>query len=1389
MKRNCYYRILKFFIGIIFTLFFQYSHSAPFKFERFSNKEGFNQNSINAIEQDKYGFIWIGTPNGLIKYDGYEFRQFNSIEKANGSISNNSVRSLFNDSNGILWIGTAEGVDVYIPWLEKFLKVPIGEPANVLHIEADQNGRIWISGWGELFRCDIIINENDISFNISDNLIKANADIWGINDFYFMGPNSALLATQNGLYKIDISSNDKSQAPSIEFVNKFVFFENIEVKTLNNVNNIFWIGTTKGLFKATFEREKINIIQEFKSIQKQKPDNSDLVILSVFEDNLANVWVGTRDNGLLRFTPEDDDFEHYAYNPKNSLGISSPQINCIYQDNFGVIWIGTAQGGINKLDLNQKPFFNYAHNPYDKTTIPGNLVNGIFEDSKGKVWVSTDASVCRSINVMNERNVSGLLFENLENQLPFSPKEIVHTIYEDKKGFIWLGTDFSIAVYNPQNNLIKKVVLDEINKETRFSRCFLISQIDEDKIIFCGNGIIVVMNPWDQIKNGKNVSLKIEAITDIYGGLVYTIKKDSKGNFWIGASNGLFKCNYNHNENRFNVEEHFSSRNDANLSISNNNVFSLHEDDEGILWIGTFGGGLNKMVLNEKANAVKIECFRKNVVLFDDAVYGIIQEDKEHLWISTDMGLCRFNTSREVSEVFDVRDGLPNNNFRQSAYFKGQSGYYYFGGLNGLTIFKPENIVLNDVLPKVIITEVSVNNKLVKIGAKLNGKVLLKKSISETKEITIGNKDKTIAFNLVVQQNATPAKNRLAYMLEGFNKEWIEEKAGKTTVTYTALPPGKYIFKVKGANGDGLWNNKQTDLRIEVLPPWYQTWWSYSGFLLIILLIVAGVSIYFIQLEKLKQSLKYEQIDKKRIDTINEGKFRFFTNISHEFRTPLALIAGPLERIIAQNTDSKQSKYLLIIQNNTKRLLNLVDQLIAFRQAEQGHLKFNLRKDTLGNFIYPAMEAFEDFAIQKNINFFYKIISPNEEVEMDVEKTERIIFNLLSNSFRYTPAHGSISIEADVILDSDRKMISLKIIDNGKGIPAEKLKLIFGRFYQIEGREENVGGTGIGLAFCKSLIELMGGTISVESEPNKRTCFTALVPAKGIEGTNLMEIEHPGKSFIKNWIQIPVIASSEISDSSTKNAEHNLSILIVDDEADVRDFLSNALGEKYSIVLAENGFEGVEKIKQKQPDLILCDVMMPEMDGFRVCEIIKTEPATYHIPIILLTAMEDTENRIKGLEFGADDYISKPFSLKHLEIRIEKLIENNRRIKEYFSKNSFIPDKEIEISVRDKEFLKNVIGAIENNLSNSDFGVEELAHEILMSPSQFYRRLKQLTGQIPNVYLRNYRLQKAAELLSGSEGLNVAEVMYQVGIESNSYFSTAFKKLHGVSPSEFSKKA
>ncbi|MDW5289688.1 two-component regulator propeller domain-containing protein [Formosa sp. PL04] len=1356
-------------------------------FERISNKEGFNQNTINVIGQDLYGFLWYGTPNGLIRYDGYEFKTYTTQSKGDGNIASNFITSFYNDENGVLWIGTSLGLNVYIPWLERFYSVPLPRKFSINHIAAAPNGSIWFSGGNELHTCELEDVDNGI-FKVSENILGSKIKNLEILNFSFKDENTLIVAAVNGLKKIAIVKNSLKRTPKIESIMDFESFKGKSITAILNLNDLFWIGTKKGVFKVTIDGDTAHILNDFSTSNNLKSLSSKLSVNTIFQDHSGIIWVGTTNEGLYKYDQEQDLLEHFDNDPKNKLGLSSNFIKALYQDDFNVLWIGTAQGGINKLDLSQKPFINYTNNPFDPDSILDNLITTIFEDKKGRLWVSGyNESLIRSINVVNEETISKLKFEDLKNKIPLDVQGTIRCIYEDKHGFLWFGGDDTLMVYNPKTNQFKKLVLRNEGTPIKIQSIRDIIQIDENNILLAGNLIAVLSNPWKKIEDENSADIDASSFINMGYQRVHNVLVDGASSLWFATSKGLAHGSFN--VNQIVINKTYTNDEAEDIRLSNIEVFSLYKEHNNI-WIGTFGGGLNKMTLDSHGNPLSIEYFRKNDVLPDDAIYGILQDGEDHLWLSTDMGLAKFNTSNNGVNVYDVRDGLPQNNFRQNAYFKGRSGYFYFGGLNGLTVFDPQKIKENTQAPEILISALFIDNQLVNIGEEIDGNVLLEKSISETDNLAISKKERIISFNLAVKHTSVPSKNKLAYKLEGFNEDWIELDEGKATVTYTNLSAGKYIFRVKAANGDAIWSVSDRTLNIEILPRWYNTWWSYLFFFILAIALGIGIVIYFVQLERLKQGLIYEKKDKERLETINQGKFRYFTNLSHEFRTPLTLIAGPLERIIANNTDSRNTKYLSIVQKNTKRLLSLADQLITFRQAEQGHVKLNLTRLTLGDFIYPTTEAFENYALERNVNFFYKVNDPNENIVIDIEKFERILFNLLSNSFKNTPPQGTISIEAGIVRSSDKNWIKIHVIDNGKGIPPESLDNIFERFYQLGNEEGDVSGGGIGLSFCKSLVGLFEGEIYATSTPGVETRFTVKIPSIYEEMCEIDNVQGAEKSFIQDWIPLSNTINEDDDNTLKQGNQKEFSILVVENEVDVQSFLYQELSPNYNVTIANNGIEALDKIKIKEPDLIVSDVMMPEMDGYQLCEKIKSTPEMCHIPVLLLTALGADEDIIKGLEFGAEEYLSKPFSIKHLELRIVRLIQNSKKIRQYFSKNSALPkaDIKLELSKKDEVFLENIVQAIEKNLSDSTFGVEELSAEIGLSTSHFYRRLKQLTGQVPNVYLRNFRLQRAAELLQNNEGFNVAEVMYQIGIESNSYFSTSFKKLHGSSPSEFLKK-
>ena len=648
-------------------------------FERFSNKEGFNQNTTHTIEQDRYGFLWYGTPNGLIKYDGYEFETYTTQSETDGKLISNYISSLLNDDKGILWIGTNLGLNVYIPWLERFHTLLLPSQFRISHISVGPMGRVWFSGDNKLYVCELIDVEKGI-FKISDNIINNFPEVSTINTFVFKDENTIVLGTTTGLKQLSLK-NEKPILSNIEETSiKYV-------TTVEYINNIFWIGTNQGLYKATLDENRLHIIQTFDNLKNQIPPTK---ISTIFEDHSGMVWIGTKDNGLYKYNQELDTFEHFKFSKKNELGISSNFISALYQDDFNVLWIGTAQGGINKLDLTQKPFITYSSKPHDNYSIQDDLLTSILEDSRGKLWLSGYHSpLFRSVNKVNKGNISKLKFEDLEAKLPFPDSNIMRGIYEDDNGYIWLGSNKSVIVYSPFADKFKKVSFQNKNGAFELNHVREFLQIDKNHMLLAGNQIVIVENPWQQIKKNNTPLLTIKSIVDLQNNLVQTLLKNNENSFWIGTNKGLLYGVYE--QSKLTIKQNYTSNENQNIKLSNNNIFSLHRE-KNHLWIGTFGGGLNKVTLNKDELPTKIEYFRKNDILPDDVIYGILQEGNSFLWLSTDMGLVKFNIDNNKINVFDVRDGLPQNNFRQKCYFKGKSGYFYFGGLNGLTIFKPENI-------------------------------------------------------------------------------------------------------------------------------------------------------------------------------------------------------------------------------------------------------------------------------------------------------------------------------------------------------------------------------------------------------------------------------------------------------------------------------------------------------------------------------------------------------------------------------------------------------------------------------------------------------------------------------------------------------------------------
>ncbi len=1347
-----------------------------YSFTHYSNKDGFNQNTVFSIEQDRYGTLWLGTSNGLIKYDGNAFQDVSWNPEYQEDVYHGLIYNIHCDSRGLLWIASGVGLNIYSPARDRFYKIT-SDTLRLLHNTLeDADGSMWVVGNKFVARATPEYINDSIIIKWSPNLLSGDFAELQVQDIVRAGDGIYLLATNTGLYRMSLTDG----TGEAEFEHEDLI-PNTVVTSLELYNNLICIGTHAGLYKTLLEGNKLQL---FKKHLHNETDRNSLVsnhVTDLLAGNDNSLWVGTWHGGLSLYNEEDETFTNFSSDPTSKGGISSNMINCVFEDSFNVLWIGTSQAGLNKLDLTRKPFINLEYDPYEEQSIPSNLINCLLEDKKGYLWIATyNSPLCRSTQPVFGSNLSNLKFSRFSSWFNTYPDKDILSILEDKHGNIWLGYAGSVVIYNQKSASFSRLVFESEGEEIQLVDVRKIVSIDDEKIMLAGSSILVLDDPWQDLVPGREVKIPVHIhypLEDLQ--FVSDIFVEDLSTIWIGyydAGLSLFALE----KDSLVMMNHYEYLENDETSLSSNAVFSIIKNRDQSLWIGTFGGGLNMVIEKTEGDGIKFERLLDKVGLRDNAVYGLIEENDSIMWCATDMGITRLNTRSYEKTHYNMYDGLPNNNFRYQAYHLGRSGYYYFGGLNGLTSFRPEEIRVNLTPPKVRLTELAINNTVVKAGERFNKRVIINKHISEVSELVLTRDDRTVSFGTNVYHTSIPEKNSLSYMLEGFDRGWIEIAQGSFSPTYTNLKPGKYTFRVRGYNCDGIMSEDEATLQLTMLAPWFARTSSRIIFLLLIITVISGISLYSVKLKNLQNKLHFEKLDKERIKEINQSKLRFFTNISHEFKTPVSLISIPLQKLkeIIQNDQEKE--YVQMIEKNSKRLLRLIEQLLTFRRIENGQDVLDISSTSMDDFIYPLADAFESLSVKRGIQFFCRVKDPSLMINMDLEKMEQVLFNLLSNAFKFTNLNGTVKLEGGKCKIDDRKYACIKVTDSGVGIPAKDIDHIFDRFFQSEtGLRQS--GTGIGLSYSKSIVELHKGIIEVKSKHGKGTSFSVMLPL------HELQVDRDQKEDIRRLNTDELLKyeniTSDISFEDDASKDLKPTILIVDDEDEFRQIIRSVLQKKYRILEAPNGTVALEMANSNEPDLIISDVMMPGLNGYELCEKVKSDIQLCHIPVILLTALEEIDSQIQGIEHGADSYISKPFNLKFLEISVRKLIENREQIKVHFSRSHTLPEG-VQISGIDSVFIESVNKAILQNMADSSFGVEELAEKINLSGSQLYRKLKQLTGQIPSAYLRNYRLQAAADLLSNNSGLNIKNVMFEVGIESASHFSKAFKTKFGYSPSE-----
>ncbi len=1187
-------------------------------------------------------------------------------------------------------------------------------------------------------------------------------------------------------------------------------------------NDFLWAGTKSGLNK--FIKESGKFISYKSSDDPQSISGNQ--IASIFEDKLGYLWIGTRDGGLNQFDPLTNRFKRYSHDPKNpnsisddyawavygnsdgliwigtySLGLnlfdtktekftqyrkvfndpkslSDDQITTIYENQSGIVWIGTWSAGINKYDRKKEKFITYSSIPGNPNSLSGNSVYAIYKDSNEELWVGTDIG---GLTRINERENKFTHYFHDQNNLNSISSNSVFSICEDSDGYIWIGTDDAgINKFDKAANKFQHFKYDPKNPnslgDNRISQIFCDSY--GDLWIGIKGGIDKLKRGGTQFIHYKNDPKNTKSVSEQ---LAYIFYEDKTGNLWIGThGDGLMI--YNRKTDDFN----FYRSDPANLSnsLSHDAVSSLCEDENEILWIGTNGAGLNRF--DRAKNQFKH--FNEKNRLANDVVNGILSDNKGNLWISTGKGISKFNIKSETFTNYVSKDGLQGSDFNGRAYFKSRNGEMYFGGSNGLNCFHPDEIIENPFVPPIVITDFQILHKPVAVGYDPYwDRTILNESISETKLIDLKHYDNIISFEFAALDFHSPEKNQYAYILEGFDNHWIHTSAKERTITYTNLNPGEYTLKVKGSNNDGVWNEAGTSLKIIIHPPWWATWWSYTLYGFVFILIFVTSTRIYLNRHRLRTQLTLEQEHAKRLEEVDKLKSNFYANISHEFRTPLMLILGPAEKLALKLADEESKKHTSLIKGNANRLLNLINQLLDLSRLEAKKLKLHASPGNIVQFIKGLVREFDQIAEQRDISL--KLILEKDSIiaYFDKEKMERIITNVMSNAIKFTPQSGRITVN---ITESTNNEVEIIIRDSGVGIPKNELTKIFDRFYQVDGsntREHE--GTGIGLALTKELVELHKGQISIDSIEGHWTEVKIYFPL-GREHLTDDEINESSEYELqvfeakKDFEQYDTVCE----ESGDENLIDKTIVLIVEDNPDVRDYIKDDLKKIYHIEEAANGEQGLRKAQKYIPDLIVSDVMMPKMDGYEMTMKLRQDEKTSHIPIILLTAKSDRDSKLEGLGLGADAYLTKPFDTQELLVRIKNLIDTRRLLQEKFGVGNAVlhkPEKE-KLSYLDQQFLERVMMVIDQHIAEEEFSIEEFGKDVGMSRSQMHRKLKALTGKSTSIYLRTVRLAKAKQLIENQKG-TISEISYQVGFSSPAYFSRCFKEEFGFTPSEVSK--
>ncbi|TKG95081.1 hybrid sensor histidine kinase/response regulator [Puteibacter caeruleilacunae] len=1338
---------LRGFLLIILIVGIFGSSNAEFAFRQISPDGGLTFQGIRDIVKDDYGYVWMSSQHGLFRYDSQTFKNYKHNSKDSLSIPHDNLTVLCYDQNKVLWMGTEQGLCTYDYSTDNFHQVVLKEEnitnstPYINYITEDTKGRLWM-----------IVNHKLYYFSADRKVFQhvALPDLEELLTHIYNDQSGKLwIGTMSGsVYMMnasDLSINKVLDSSGHSVISMLINKSNLWVGYRDGGATLFTLGGKK-LKHYRYPSEKWDI---------DKASVRDIML-----DANGNLWFATF-KGLF----VEDKGKLVRYSPENIPGLTHASIYCLFKDLENGIWIGTWSGGVSYLHPNDNYFINYRHSNH-LGSLSNNIISSFAQvDNKG-LYVGTEVG---GLNYL-DYNTSGFSHPVLmaQDQQAYNIKALA----SDKYNTLWVGTLRGIFTKKQGASKFEHIFRGPADgKHLSGKNVYSICPVDTGIWIgLFGNGV-----NFYSFKNKKILYPEDISDTSYIDPTIRHIIEDSNGNMWIATHRGVYR--YSNKNGQKEVERFYM----GNADVPTNIYYYLYEAHDGNIWFGTKSNGV--LIYDPKRHEFKNDSIYDRLNELD--IYGITEDQYNHVWITTNNGLYYFDPKNNISRYFTQFDGIQSNLFNPQAIYRDANNTLFMGGTNGFSSIRPGELQINKRPPGVMINNILVNNKKDINYYSLpqrKGKASLNLEYYET----------SLRVEFSADNHLLPAKNRFQYRLLGMSDEWIDNGTNSTAI-FTNLADGRYTLEVRAANNDGIWSKTPTQIAISIATPYWRSTAAYLVYLLIIGGIIYLFYRFITERQKLRKQVLIEQIERRNKEELHDMKLQFFTNISHEFRTPLTLIAGPIKKLMqSKEFGDKSQEYLDVVDRNSKRLLGLVNQILDFSKADQRKNSLEVTSILLNKFVEERYLSFKQLAKEKDIN--YQLLLPEEDdiyIDADADKLDKIIYNLLSNAFKNTRSNGTIILEAGYHspeattgknyanqlkfgqIDTD-DIIVIAVTDTGKGIASNNLLKIFNRFEQGSDNQ-SAHGTGIGLSMCHDFTLLHLGDITAQSSPGKGSRFKVRLPRK-----------QAAQKILSNTHEFaPKQDASNIQLEQTKTAKHEElpMVLIVEDQTDLRNYLDDLLQPHYQTLVAGHGKQALNLLKNHQVDLIVSDVMMPEMDGLELCQHVKSDLEISHIPVILLTALSSVEQKVSGFSKGADAYIAKPFDENHLLVRVENLIKQRQLLKDSFSKK-VIQDEQLNVGDLDNYFLNRLNKIINENMQSEDFTVEILASMAGISRSQLHRKLKNLTGSSATEYIRIIRLKHAAEMLVSSD-YNIDEISYLTGFTSHSYFSKCFKQLYQVSPKEY----